>query len=138
MAFTATSGLHDAVSRLMSWPVASVAMTATLREVTEALAANEIGAAVVYSGDHFVGVVSERDVSTHIADGANPDHLLVEEMVTLGPVTVSPNDTVLAAARAMLDAGVRHVPVVNDEDDVVGMVSLRDVAAVLLREVTQR
>lgn len=138
MAFTATSGLHDAVSRLMSWPVASIAMTATLREVTEALAANEIGAAVVYSGDHFVGVVSERDVSTHIADGANPDHLLVEEMVTLGPVTVSPNDTVLAAARAMLDAGVRHVPVVNDEDDVVGMVSLRDVAAVLLREVAQR
>ncbi|MFP5333911.1 MAG: CBS domain-containing protein [Actinomycetes bacterium] len=138
MAVPATSGVHDAVSRLMSWPVASVGMTATMREVTEALAANEIGVAAVMAGDRFVGVVSERDVATHLAEGANPDHLIVEEMVTLAPVTVSEGDTVLHAAYAMVDAGVRHVPVVDESGDVVGMVSLRDVAAVLLREVSRR
>ena len=137
MAFTATTGLHDAVSKLMSWPVAAVDLDATLRQVAEAMASNEVGAAVVMSGDHFVGVVSERDVTNHLAGGANPDHLLAEEVVTTAPVTATPGDTVLTAARLMAEAGVRRLPVVNaeDGDDVVGMVSLRDVSLVLLREV---
>jgi len=132
MAFTATSGLHDAVSRLMSWPVASVETTATLRELAEALAANEVGAAVVVSGARLVGVVSERDVVSHLAAGVDPDRLAVEEVVTLDPVTVAADRTVLDAARDMVEAGVRHLPVVNDHGDVVGIVSLRDVTAVLV------
>lgn len=134
MAFTETTGLQHAVSRLMSWPVAMVDVTATMDQVAEALAANEIGGVAVTAGGRFVGIITERDLATHLANGANPANLRADEMVTHSPVTAAPTDTVLSAARAMVDAGVRHLPVL-DGDDVVGMVSIRDVTAVLLREV---
>ncbi len=137
MAFTATTGLHDEVSRLMSWPVAFVDLYSNMEQIAEALASNEIGAAAVLANDRFVGIVTERDLSTHIASGGNPEHLVGEEMATYAPVTVAPTDSVLDAARAMVDAGVRHLPVV-DGNEMVGMVSIRDVTAVLLRELEQR
>lgn len=127
----------DTVSRVMTWPVAAVGTSATLREVAEALAANEVGAAVVLVGERLVGIISERDVTTHLAEGANPERLVAEEMVTYSPVTVAPYDSLRAAARLMVEARVRHLPVV-DGDDVVGMVSLRDVTAALLDEAEGR
>ncbi len=137
MAFTATTRLDDEVSRLMSWPVASVDLYSNMKQIAEALAANEIGAAAVVANDRFVGIVTERDLSIHIASGVNPEHLVGEEMATYSPVTLTPTDTVLDAARAMVDAGVRHLPVVDGEE-VVGMVSIRDVTAVLLTELERR
>lgn len=135
MTRTATA-LQAPVSSVMSWPVAMVDLTATMGDVAEALASNEIGSALVMAGEKFVGIVTERDLVTHLANSANPDHLLAEEIVTHTPVSVSPHDTVLVAARAMVEAGVRHLPVL-DGDEAVGMVSIRDVTAVLLREVDE-
>jgi CBS domain-containing protein len=131
MAFTKTTGLRDEVARLMSWPVATVDISAELPEILEALASNDIGAAAVTANERFVGIISERDVLRLLADGANPETISADELVVYSPVCASPDDTVLSAGHAMVDAGVRHLPVVEG-DEIVGMVSLRDVTAVLL------
>jgi len=137
MAFTATTGLQDEVSRLMSWPVAFVDLYSNMEQIAEALASNEIGAAAVVASGRFVGIITERDLAEHIAGGGNPEHLVGEELATYSPVTLAPTDTVLDATRAMVEAGVRHLPVVEGEE-VVGMVSIRDITAVLLRELESR
>lgn len=120
------------VSAIMSWPVATVEGDATLREVAEALSDNEVSAALVLIDGHFAGVVSERDVAVHLADGANPEHLLAEEMASGSVVAVDPQDSVRTAGERMMEAGIRHLPVIG-ERGIEGMVSIRDVCAVLLR-----
>ena len=62
----------DPVRTVMMWPVATVEAGATLTQVAEALAADEIGALCVVEHDALAGIVSERDVVAHVAAGADP------------------------------------------------------------------
>lgn len=121
----------DAIARVMVWPVAIVTGEASLREVAESLAADGIGAVGVVENGHLAGVVSERDVVNHLAQGANPEHVTAADVMTTDLVTVRPDDLVIDAARRMVEAQVRHLPVV-DEDKIAGMVSMRDLLEVLL------
>ena len=118
------------VATIMSWPVATIDHDASLEEAAEALAADNIGALLVTRDGGMVGIVSERDVVTHLAAGTHLDRLCVGEAMAGDVVTVSPETTILAAARAMAEADVRHLPVV-DGHLVAGLVSVRDLVDVL-------
>ena len=96
------------------------------------MSADEIGAVLVLRGGRPVGMVSERDIIGHLAAGANSEHLTVGEIMTTDMVTVEPTDSVLTAASRMRDAGVRHLPVL-DEGRIAGMVSIRDALDVLVQ-----
>lgn len=126
----------DPVRKVMMWPVAVIDGTASMRQAAEALAADEIGVLLVLEHGALVGVVSERDLVRHVAEDANPDHLDVQDIMTVDLVAVTPDDTVLDAANQMLTAGVRHLPV-QEEDLVAGVVSVRDVLAVLADAATE-
>ena len=119
------------VRSLMVWPVATVESDASLGEVAEALAADEVGALCVVENDGLAGIVSERDVVTHLAAGADPSHLTAGEAMSPDLVTVAPDDTVLEAARRMQDCQVRHLPVL-DGGLIAGILSIRDVLGVLV------
>ncbi|MGA8245336.1 MAG: CBS domain-containing protein [Nocardioides sp.] len=120
----------EALHVVMMWPVATVETVATLSEVAEALAADEIGALCVVENGALAGIVSERDVVAHLAAGADPEHLTAGEVMTPDVVTVGPDATILEAARLMQDSQVRHLPVL-DEGQIAGIVSMRDLFAVL-------
>jgi len=115
----------------MVWPVATVARDVSLTEVAEALAADEIGALCVVESDTLAGIVSERDLVTHLAIGTDPDHLTAGDVMTSDVVTVGPEESVLTAARRMHDDQIRHLPVLDD-GAVAGMLSIRDLLAVLV------
>jgi CBS domain-containing protein len=51
--------------------------------------------------------------------------------MTSDQVTAKPTDSIASVGRLMLDAAVRHI-VIREDDTVVGLVSIRDVLAVLL------
>lgn len=122
----------DEVRTVMMWPVAVTPCGASMREVAESLAADEIGILPVMANGHLVGIVSERDVVRHLAADAEPDHLSAEDIMTTDLVKVAPESSIMDAARLMVEAGVRHLPVL-DGDAVAGIVSARDVLAVLAR-----
>lgn len=129
-ASTAHTRPSDPVSRIMVWPVATVYTEASLREVAESLAADGIGALGVLDHELLVGVVSERDVVNHLAQSANPDHVTAGEVMTTDLVSARSDESILEAAQQMLDAEVRHLPVLDD-GAIAGFVSMRDVVAVL-------
>jgi len=120
----------DPVRKVMMWPVAVIDGGDSMQQAAEALAADEIGVLLVLEHGALVGVVSERDLVRHVAENANPDHLEVRDIMTVDLVAVAPDDTVLKAARQMLTAGVRHLPV-QEDDRLAGVVSVRDVLAAL-------
>jgi CBS domain-containing protein len=121
----------DSLRHVMVWPVAVVEAEATLAEVAEALAADEIGALCVTENGVLAGIVSERDVVAHVAAGADPDTLTAAEVMSTDLVTVTPDDTVLDAARRMQESQIRHLSVLAD-GDIAGIVSIRDIFDVLV------
>jgi CBS domain-containing protein len=123
----------DEVRTVMMWPVAVTTCGATMREVAESLAADEIGVLPVTANGAIVGIVSERDVVRHLADGADPDHLTAEDIMTTDMIKVAPATSIAEVARVMVEAGIRHVPVL-DGDAIAGIVSARDALGVLARE----
>jgi len=118
------------VSRVMSWPVATIDSEATLEEAAEALAADNIGALLVLRGGGMAGIVSERDVVVHVAAGSDLSHLAVGEVMAGDVVTTPPETPIVQAARLMAEADVRHLPVLQD-NLIAGLVSVRDLLPVL-------
>jgi CBS domain-containing protein len=122
---------YAAVSTIMSWPVATVDHETSLQEAAEALAAEDVGIVLVLGKGSLVGVVSERDVVAHVAAGADLTHLTVGEVMATEVVVTSMSSSVLDAARAMSEADVRHLPVMEGEL-LAGVVSARDVLPLLV------
>jgi len=113
-------------SGALARPVAiTVRPTATLRHAAEQMAANDVGLVVVLGDGRLLGVASERDIVTAIAEGADVDDERVENVMALDVLSAATTMPAAEAAALMLDAGVRHLPVV-DGDRVVGVVSMRD------------
>ena len=92
----------------------------------------QIGALPVYEERRLIGIVTERDLTAALAEGADPATTRVAEYMTEQPVTVAPDDDLEVAARRMAELGVRHLPVV-DGTRLVGVLSMRDL---LLDETT--
>jgi CBS domain-containing protein len=125
-----TPSPHGPVSTIMSWPVAIIDHDATLEEAAEALATDDLGALLVLRDGDPAGILSERDVVAHVAAGSNLSHLHVGEVMAGDLVTVQAEASVLEAARAMSEAGVRHLPVLQGHL-IAGMLSIRDLLPVL-------
>jgi predicted transcriptional regulator len=124
---------NDQVHQLVQRPTVYVHPNDTLRRVAQTFIEESIGAALVRGPHGAIGLVSERDIVRALADGANPDRMRAEEVMTEDLITVGPNDDVIDAVHRMLDAEIRHLPVV--EDGVAGgMISARDALQMLVAE----
>ena len=124
------SSPYATVTSVMSWPVATIDHEASLQEAAEALAADNIGLLLVLREGGLAGVLSERDVVSHVASGTDISHLTVGEVMAGDLVTAPTTASVVEAARTMAEADVRHLPVL-DGDLIAGVVSIRDLVAVL-------
>ena len=117
----------------MSPEVLTVGPAHTLRQAARQMAARRVGAAVVHDPEaDGPGILTERDVLKSLADGQDPDTELVGEHLTPDAVVATPDWDLDRAAAAMLAGGFRHL-VVCDADDVVGVLSVRDVVRVWSR-----
>ena len=99
----------------------------TLDEAADRMRWHAIGALPVFDARHnLVGIVTERDLTAAVADGANPAATRVADYMTPAPAVLGPGSELAEAARAMLELGVRHLPVV-DNGRLVAVLSMRDV-----------
>lgn len=127
-----TARPSDPVSSQMVWPVATIDADSSLTDAAAALAEDEVGALAVMENDRIVGIISERDVVQRAADG-HLDRVRVGDVMSLEPVTVPPSASLRDAAVVMLEAAVRHLPVVDEDDEIAGIISIRDLFAVYVR-----
>ncbi len=116
------------VGELMSSPVLTAKPSETLGEVAARMHERHCGSIVVVEADECVGILTERDLLRAVAGRTHSSEARVREWMTPDPITVGPSTPVEEAGRIMLEAGFRHLPVV-EEDRPVGIVSIRDLAA---------
>ena len=117
--------LHAKTSRMIA-----TSPEATVRQATQLMNDHGIGSVLVTSGGRLVGIFTERDVLRRIvADGRAPDETRVGEVMTAGVFCCSPEANIEDVADLMHRRRVRHVPVVDDDGAVVGLVSIGDINA---------
>lgn len=121
------------ISELMSSPPVFVPADASVAEAAAVLYRRDIGAVLVGTAEHLLGILSERDVVRVVAHGGDSNAVRVGEVMSSPPIRLDAADTLLDAVVQAVDIHVRHLPVV-DGGVVVGVVSIRDLAAPLLLE----
>ena len=108
----------------------------TVSELAFTMANERVGSVVVTEGDEVVGIVTDRDIALDVlGTGADPEQYVARDVMTPDPLTVEPGDGVMDAVRAMCDASVRRVPVVED-GRLVGIVTLDDFLVLLAGELS--
>ncbi|WP_319185877.1 CBS domain-containing protein [Streptomyces sp. ID05-18] len=118
---------HLRVGDLMTDEVVTVECATPSAEVAGLLARHAInGVPVVGEDDHVVGLVSASDLLSRPAS-------TVGRMMSFPAVTVYAEQTVAEAARLMTRRGCERLPVVDDEERLVGMVTRRDLLGFFLR-----
>jgi CBS domain-containing protein len=125
-----------AVRKHMSRNLLSIEPDETITEVAQRMVERNVGAVLVLDGGRLVGIMTERDLMRAVARGLHGEAVVAEYM-TKDPETIEPDDTTQHAAVLMIHGGYRHLPVVEG-DDVVGILSIRDLMQVALEDSAPR
>lgn len=120
----------------MSSDLLSVETGASITEVAQRMVERNVGAVLVLDGGRLAGILTERDVLRAVARGLR-DTTCVGDFMTARPETIAPDDTTEHAAVLMLHGGFRHLPVVEG-DELVGVISIRDLVPPLLEDTAPR
>jgi len=103
----------------------------TLQSAARMMADHDCGSLPVVEGadrKHLLGVLTDRDIAIRaVARGKSPDSK-VNDVMTPAPACCSPDDDVDQVERIMIERQVRRVPVVDADNNVVGMIAQADLA----------
>jgi CBS domain-containing protein len=124
------------VADVMSRKLLTVEPTTDLSEAAEKMTERGVGAALVLSGDHVSGILTERDVLRAVATGS-VEGTHVAAWMTRDPETVDVSESLGQAAAVMIHGGFRHLPVL-DGNVPVGIVSIRDLMRVVVDDESPR
>lgn len=107
----------------------------TLREAAVAMDQMDHGSLAVVNGFDLVGLITERDLRRAVALGTDLDATPVSQVMGAEPDTFDPDLDVWDAAAWITESGYRHLPVMDDESELLGVVSIRDLLKALVDSV---
>ena len=101
----------------------------SVRDAAKIMAKQDTGVVPVVNGKKVVGVITDRDIVVRVvAEGKDIANARVTEAMSKNVRSVRESASVNEVLDLMTKAEVRRVPVVNDKDELVGIVSIGDVA----------
>jgi CBS domain-containing protein len=99
----------------------------TVAVLCRQLEAHRVGSALVVNEGTLVGIVTERDVVRAVAQGADAGQSNVSDYMTASPLTIYDDSSMEEAAHEMISNRIRHIPVVDSQNQVLGILSIRDI-----------
>ena len=112
----------------------TIDIAASTQDAIDLLIEHHIGAASVVEDDVLRGIFGERDVLRKILNKQIGDltQIPVTQYMKVDPITASPDDMLDTAVMYMANGGFRHLPIINENQHPIGMVSIRDVISYLV------
>ena len=115
------------IGQVMTFPVEVVHPSDTVRAAAEEMRALNVGSIPVCEGNKPVGVITDRDIVVRgLALGHDPDTSTVSDVMSDVVQSCKPDTPIEEAARLMKEHQIRRLVVVDDEQALVGIVSLGD------------
>jgi CBS domain-containing protein len=117
------------LKEMMTPHVEVVHPDASLQEAAQKMKGLDVGPLPVCTGDRLEGMLTDRDITVRaVAEGRDPRTTKVHEVMTSEVVYAFEDQDVAEAARLMEQHQIRRVVVLNRNQQLVGMVSLGDLA----------
>lgn len=113
----------------MSTPAVTALPDETVSAAAARMQEHKVGSVIVVDGARPVGILTERDLVRLASAGPAAEGSKVAEWMTAEPDCIAPGVGVQEAFANLSDHGYRHIPVVDD-DQLVGIVSMRDLMRV--------
>jgi CBS domain-containing protein len=100
----------------------------TVFEALRMMADKDVGALLVMTDNKLVGIISERDYARKvILFGKASKNTLVKEIMSSKVVVINGSQTTEEAMELMTRHHIRHLPVVDENNEVIGVISMSDV-----------
>ncbi|RIL01813.1 MAG: inosine-5-monophosphate dehydrogenase [Proteobacteria bacterium] len=122
---------------VLAWPVSkldpplplTVTENSSLLETIGCMKKHHIGSIlVVNGGNELTGIFSERDVLTKvILSELELDATPIKSVMTCQPRVETPCTSIAFVMRLMVEGGFRHVPLVNESKQPIGIISIKDI-----------
>ncbi|NUC74190.1 CBS domain-containing protein [Haloterrigena sp. SYSU A558-1] len=102
-----------------------------LETVAQRLASNNVGAAVVTEGEEPVGIVTDRDIALEVGQSDDVAGTPAEDVMTAGLTTLQADADAIEISRAIKEENARRFPVVDENGELTGIVTLDDLVATI-------
>ncbi len=104
---------------------------ATTAEAAQAMCCDKVGSCIVLQNNLPIGIVTEEDFNCKImALNKKPGEVFVKEVMSTPLITIGADATIAEAARMMSQSRVRRLPVVNGDQKVIGIITVRDILSI--------
>lgn len=111
----------------------------SVRDAAAAMAAAGTNAVIVTRNSHIDGIFTERDLLNKVvAQSQDPSQLRLSDVMTRDVVTAQMNDQVAEALQLIDKASFRHMPVVDEQGHLTGMITEHDFATYTFGEAMHR
>lgn len=124
----------------MSWEgsrIISVAPEATLHEAAKLMCDEQVGSVLVMDssaqGGSLLGMITDRDIALCVGEHENIQDLRVADVMSEDVCTASVDDDIFKLVHIMKNEGVTRLPLLNDQEEVVGVATARNLLEILAK-----
>ncbi|UYQ94741.1 CBS domain-containing protein [Chitinophaga horti] len=115
--------------------VYSISPETTVYEALEVLVSRNVGALLVTENDRILGIFSERDYARRvILKGRSSRETPIRDIMTENPIVMKEDDSIEDCMVKMTDKHIRHLPITDHADRLVGVVSIGDLVKFIIDE----
>ena len=122
------------VEQLMTRELACIESTQAVSAASNMMRIKKIGSLLVMQGSEMIGIVTESDIVRKVvAFHLQPEFVQVQQIMSTPIISIDETESIFEAAGIMKASGTRHLAVGN-EDQVLGMLSVRDLLSPVSRD----
>jgi len=106
---------------------------AMVQDALSMMQIKQFGCVLITKDQQLAGILTERDIITKVVgSGQEPSEISVRDVMTPNPEAFQPEDSIAYVMNAMVIGGYRHVPVVDENNVPLAVVSVKDIISFLV------
>ena len=118
--------LNQSIQSLMSDQIVQISKDSSVTDAAKIMTDRRVSSIVILEDKRLVGIVTDRDLRSRIlAEGLTGD-TLVADIMTESPVALDQHSLTIHAQLLMSERNIHHLPIVNDQHEVVGILTSTD------------
>ncbi len=121
------------VKEVMTREVCTIRKSDSVHTLAKRMVEYGVGSAVVIENGKPIGIVTEKDlISKVVARNKTPSKVKIEEIMSHPLIKITPQTSLREAARLMIKRGIRRLPVIDKDGNLVGIITDNDILGVSL------